>query len=182
MTQVPESAGADRRGGRFSGSVIRLGPEDWRDYRELRLRMLRESPEAYWTSYPDLVDRSEEFWRERSNPGTFHARIGGRPVGTLTMIDPRTEAYADELGADDGLLVAVYVVPAHRGSGVVDALMEAATDVATHERYARRLVLHVLETNRRAIAAYERLGFTLDGRWIQHPERDVRDLQMIRTL
>ena len=159
----------------FPGEVVRLGPQDWQDYRELRLEMLLDAPEAYWTEHADVVGRSEEEWRRSAHPGTFHARVGGRPVGTWTMVPPGPQ---DEgLLPDDLLVVAVYVRPQWRSRGVLDALAAAALPVA-REQGAKRWVLQALETNARAIAAYRRLGFELTGRHLQHPTRGTRDLEM----
>lgn len=52
----------------------------------------------------------------------------------------------------------VYVLPAWRGRGVVDALFKSVAEVA-RERNCCKLTLEVLEGNRIAQAAYRRLGF-----------------------
>jgi hypothetical protein len=45
---------------------IRHGmPDDWPAYREVRLRMLQEAPDAYGSSYPAEAGFSEHQWRER---------------------------------------------------------------------------------------------------------------------
>ena len=160
-------------------SVARLGPEDWRDYRRLRLEMVTDSPDAFWTTREQLEALTEEQWRERSTDRTLHVRDAhGRPVGTATVLTPDPDREAG-LSADDALLLAVYVVPVARGLGVVDLLLDAALELARAELGARRLVLHVYEHNTRAIAAYQRWGLTPTGRHLDHPTRPGhRDLEM----
>ena len=67
-------------------------------------------------------------------------------------------------GSTGPLLVGVYVAPDGRGraSGVADVLLDAIEDWATGR--GSTLSLHVHEDNARAIAFYERRGFTFTGR------------------
>ena len=43
--------------------VVRLGPEDWREFRDVRLASLADSPEAFGSRYADWVDADEQHWR-----------------------------------------------------------------------------------------------------------------------
>ncbi|HEV2929779.1 MAG TPA: hypothetical protein VGW74_13885, partial [Propionibacteriaceae bacterium] len=54
---------------------IRTGKsDDWPVYREIRLRMLQETPDAYGSSYAFEMDFPESRWRERvTNPMLFLA-------------------------------------------------------------------------------------------------------------
>ncbi len=45
--------------------ILRLPVENWKEYRELRLRALREDPEAFSSSYATAIDEPDEFWRGR---------------------------------------------------------------------------------------------------------------------
>lgn len=60
-------------------------------------------------------------------------------------------------------LVAMWVEPASRGQGVVEALIDAVVAWAG-ERDADELRLWVVEGNRQAERAYERYGFSRTGR------------------
>lgn len=61
---------------------------------------------------------------------------------------------------DAAVLNELYVEPDHRGSGVANALMEAALEVARDQELPlNRLVLDVDPANARARAFYDRLGF-----------------------
>lgn len=53
----------------------------------------------------------------------------------------------------------VYIVPAHRGSGVLQQLLEHVEHVGRAEG-ARDIRLYVHRLNERAIRAYQRCGFT----------------------
>ncbi|SOC52024.1 GNAT family N-acetyltransferase [Ornithinimicrobium cerasi] len=166
-------------------SVRRLAPDDWRSYADLRIAMLTDAPDAFWTTLADVEARTEQDWRRSSNGSTLQARDGhGIPVGTLTLL---TAATTPDLGVKpgpgDALVLAVYVVPAARGRGVVDALLDAALTLARDELGAWRMVLQVNEHNLGARRVYERHGYRLTGEFLQHPERPgVRDLEMVRPV
>lgn len=164
--------------------VVRLGPDDWRDYRELRLGMLRDAPDAFWTQLADVQHLAEEDWRQRSHDRTLHVRdADGTPLGTTTVLTRETnQALGLQAGTGDALVLAVYVVPAARGLGVVDLLLEAARHLA-QELGCTRLVLQVGEANLAARRAYERHGYRLTGASLPHPRlAGQRDLEMARPV
>lgn len=147
--------------------VRRLGPEDWETYRAIRLEMLRDSPDAFWTSYDEAAGLDEATWRERlTGGGTLLAELGGEPVGSVTT-------WAGPPGEDEpGLtnLVAMYVSPSARRRGVGAALVRAALLEA---RAQGRHVVHleVASSNHGARSLYERTGFRATGVTRPHPRR-----------
>lgn len=167
-------------------SVVRLTEGDWESHRELRLEMLLQAPDAFWTRYEDMVERPEEAWRAaiRATP-TLQARAGdGTAVGTLTVV--RTDAVAatqGELPPGDALVVAVYVRPVARGHGVGDLLLQEAERIARTDLRATRVMLHVHEHNAPALALYARNGYELTGGALTHPDRGgIRDLEHVKAL
>lgn len=164
--------------------VVRLGPDDWRDYRELRLGMLRDAPDAFWTQLADVEHLGEADWRARSHDRTLQVRdADGTPLGTITVLTRETnQALGLQAGDGDALVLAVYVVPAARGRGVVDLLLEGARELA-RELGCTRLVLQVGEANLAARRVYERHGYRPTGAWLPHPRLEgQRDLEMARPV
>ncbi len=132
--------------------IRELGPDDWRVKRDLRLQALLDSPGAFASTYAETRHRDEGEWRNWPRPGSavFGAWARGEPVG-LVGID-------GEHDADVAYLFAMWVAPAVRGTGVADALVDAAVDWSkAHRRSA--IVLEVTATNRRARRFYARYGF-----------------------
>ena len=71
---------------------------------------------------------------------------------------------------DAAVLNELYVAPAHRGTGVADALIEAAIAVAAEQDLPLdRLVLDVDPANERARAFYDRHGFEPWGEMVSRP-------------
>lgn len=144
-------------------TVRRLTSADLDAFQVLRLRGLRESPEAFGSTYEEEVDRPLE---------TVAARLGG----------DEDSAVFGAFG-DDGALVGMggvhregkrkarhragiwgmYVVPEARGRGLGRAILQALVDHARTLEGVGRLELGVEATNAAARALYQSFGFTTYG-------------------
>jgi ribosomal protein S18 acetylase RimI-like enzyme len=143
-------------------SVERAGPDDAAAVREVRLRALRDAPEAFAATLQRELEITVEQWRERLSAAaeTFLCRLDDpgadpAPVGLVVV-------RADPEAPGEAWLLSMWVAPEARGRGAGDALIRAAL----HSRTAQnRLVkLFVVETNRAARHLYARHGFLLTGR------------------
>ncbi len=97
-------------------------------------------------------------------PGQVTCR--GQWVGTLTVrLEPAGSlAFGGGTTAvDRGMLLAVWIDPAHRGRGVLAGLVDQAIEWLT-SRGVHQLALWVHEDNTRAQRAYTAAGFTPTGR------------------
>jgi ribosomal protein S18 acetylase RimI-like enzyme len=119
--------------------VRRLGPDEAPLLRELRLRALREDPAAFWSTYEREVDHPDERWAAMLEHPTF---VAGDGLGLVAA-----------LPEGDGLhVVGMWVAPEARGTGVADALLDAAIGDGP-------ATLWVMTGNDRAERFYERRGF-----------------------
>lgn len=162
--------------------IRRTTPDDWRQVRELRLEMIRDTPAAYVETLEQAEVHDEAEWRRRGARG--HAEHGisvvavapsGRWVATMGGFVPDA--------ASGPLLVGVYVAPDVRGRevGLADAMLTTVEDWARTE--ADRLTLHVHEDNARARAFYLRRGFVATGRTLPYPlAPEQREVEMVRDL
>ena len=145
----------------------RLGPNDWKRFRAVRLASLRDAPEAFASTYEEWERADEPRWRARLTevPFTAIAAIGDRDVGTVSATQPNEAGYV--------LLISMWVAPDARGTGVGDALVDAV--VAWASEAGNSVELDVREANAPAITLYERHGFrdagAIDG---DPPERRMR--------
>lgn len=134
-------------------SVRRLAEEDWDEYRQTRLRALKESPEAFVASADEEVDYPEERWRDRMRRSQrLLAERDGQAMGVASVGSENT--------ADDtvGELFGLWVSPDARGSGVARRLLEAAAQAA-RESEMKHLVYWVGTDNGRAVAFASSFGF-----------------------
>jgi ribosomal protein S18 acetylase RimI-like enzyme len=146
--------------------MISLRPATLETVRPLRLRALRENPEAFGSTLEreqDLPDADWDFWVRDS----LVAFAGDTPVGMANL----------KLDGDGAQLFGMWVAPEARGRGVgellVNALIERAGD--------RPIVLCVAETAPAARRLYERLGFTPTGMTgTLRPDSPIRTIDMRR--
>jgi demethylmenaquinone methyltransferase/2-methoxy-6-polyprenyl-1,4-benzoquinol methylase len=139
-------------------AVRRASPEEWQALKELRLAALRESPDAFGSSYEHEARANEATWRGWTTGegwdgavATFVAEEGARLLGMATAHRPN-----DEPGTV--WMFAMWVRPEHRGHGIGRALVEA---VVAHARSlgAEVVMLRVTESNPAAIGVYASCGF-----------------------
>jgi RimJ/RimL family protein N-acetyltransferase len=113
----------------------------------------------------------EAEWRRRAaRPATFIASRDGVDVGMAGVFE-----------FDGGWCVmGMWIAPAARGTGVVEALVNACESVA-QDAGATTIALWVMEDNPRGRHAYARLGYALTG--TREHVRDGRDeLLMAKSL
>jgi ribosomal protein S18 acetylase RimI-like enzyme len=151
--------------------------DDWVAFREIRLRSLLDSPDAFGSTYGEESSQTERAWRDwaagRWRGGTAVAFAGldvaGNVVGTATGAEFEAEPSV-------GHLYAMWVAPDARRAGMGRALVDAVVRW-TKARGCSRLVLSVTETNETARRFYERCGFAdTDER---RPLREGSDLDVL---
>ena len=145
--------------------VRRVVPDDWPALRALRLEALQDCPIAFCERYADAVRETDERWLARTARGAE----GGDSFQVLAWLrDLPVATSVGFLDGDDAVLAAVYVTPACRGRGLLDAMVEQVAAWA-RERSCPRLRLLVHETNATAHRSYERLGFAPTGHREPYP-------------
>ena len=150
---------------------------DWQRVRTLRLAALRDTPDAFCSSFEFENAQAPQWWQGRLCSAM-----------TTTLLAVRDEdagmcVVAKEPDKSDAWLSAVWVVPEHRGHGVGDALMQAALDHA-RSLGARRLMLEVAETNLAAQTLYQRHGFARTGRLttLPPPRESIIEVEFASSL
>ena len=140
-----------------------LGEDDWAVLREVRLRSLLDSPDAFGSTYGEESSQTERAWRDRAAgrwrggiAAVFAARaVDGAAIGTATGAE-----YDAEPGV--GHVYAMWVAPDARGAGVGHALLDAV-ETWVRGRGCFRLILRVTETNEPARGFYAACGFAETG-------------------
>lgn len=142
--------------------IRRVRPDEWRLWRDVRLRMLRDDAAYFSSRYEDAVRDSDETWRrwvaEAETGETKVLLCAEAPelgwvgvVGGFVRVDP-TEAQ----------LMSMWVAPEARGRHVASELIRELARWAA-SRGCEQIVLFVQEANLPARRLYERLGFSPTG-------------------
>ncbi|HEY5521198.1 MAG TPA: GNAT family N-acetyltransferase [Candidatus Limnocylindrales bacterium] len=143
-------------------TVRRIRASDWRLLRELRLRSLRDAPEAFGQSHENALRIPDEDWQATARASAHGnsrtwliAEEGDQPLG---VVQARRRA------PEDCLVFSMWVAPAARQTGIGRQLIDAVAEWATGWG-ARRIVLWVFAANEGAQRFYMRIGFsfTADG-------------------
>lgn len=172
-------------------SVRRVRAGEGGRVRELRLRAVGDPAAsiAFLTTYAQELERDQAFWDERAAGGAdgdsaamFVAESADTWIGTCTVLVRRAgdvDHTGRRLTTGRADVVGVYVDPAHRGSGAIDALLDAAARWSADQGF-ETLSLDVHVDNARAQAVYRRAGFVPTGETFTSPIGD--ELAMSRSL
>jgi GNAT superfamily N-acetyltransferase len=143
-----------RHDGCVGVTIRRAETDDWRVCRDIRLRALREEPQAYESAFEDEQQLSDQEWRDRlARASTYLALDNEKVVGTAVGL-------VQDKG--DMLIVAMYVAPEARGRGIAARLIDEIATMAI-VRGSSRLVLDVADGNVTAERSYLRYGFVPIG-------------------
>ena len=116
------------------------------------------------------LERSR-FFSQKYPENTLIAMDGKKIVGFISYGNFRDEAI------QAGEIIALYVLKDYYGKGVSEQLMHAALVALDH---FSEIYLWVLKDNKRAIAFYQKMGFTVDGpEKILELGKPVKELRMV---
>jgi ribosomal protein S18 acetylase RimI-like enzyme len=140
--------------------IRRLNPQDAEPYRELRLRALREHPEAFTSSYEE--DSGLPLAASQQRLTSPHQRFWGAYDGVTLCGMIGLEVGVRAKDRHKGTVVGMYVAPECTGKGFGEALVAALLHDARVSGLGL-LVLTVTEGNDPARRLYERMGFRSFG-------------------
>jgi ribosomal protein S18 acetylase RimI-like enzyme len=150
------------RGLRMGIEIRQLTARDAPSFQAIRLRSLRESPEAFGSSYDEEVSRpltavAERLEAARTPTGkvVFGAFTNGSLVGVVGCAqESRAKA------RHKAVIWGMYVAPEARGQGVGRSLLDRAVEEARAWPNVERIVLTTVERAAAARALYASAGFT----------------------
>jgi GNAT superfamily N-acetyltransferase len=160
------SSGAAGASGEPARVTVRVATEaDWRTWRDLRLRALSDSPDAFGSTYERELALTEDDWRRRAAGAANAVSVGAGDPG------PAVLAFAGDqpVGIGGGYcdlpgwlhVVAMWTDPAWRGRHVGEQVVNALDEWAGER--GLRLHLDVETTNVAARRLYERCGLVATG-------------------
>jgi len=140
-------------------TIRRLTADDAEAYRTVRLRALREHPEAFTISYDDEVGESTTYFVERVvQVPTFGAFDGETLVGIIGVALNHWEKIRHR-----AVIIRVYVAPEVRGQGVARKLLDTAMAFVHEQPEIEIAELEVTVGNEGARRMYVEAGFVTYG-------------------
>ena len=146
-------------------AIRRLTPADAPAYRVLRLRALREHPEAFTSSFEEEAAKPMDWSEQRlaASPQRAHdVFLGALQGGALVGMVGLQGRYRPK-ERHNATVVGMYVAPQAGGQGVGRALMRDLLLHAAACEGLEQLDLTVTAGNDRAQALYAHCGFTVFG-------------------
>jgi ribosomal protein S18 acetylase RimI-like enzyme len=155
------SNGQEREIGAVCGStrkvteVVKVSPDSWRMWRELRLAALAEAPSAFGSTLAEWsrAGDTEQRWR---------ARLEDVALNLVVMCDGEAAGMVSAAAPGDGRpaeLMSLWVAPSSRGRGVGDEAIRQVLAWVRENFAATAVELSVKIDNNHAIRLYERHGF-----------------------
>lgn len=163
--------------------VRRIRADEALALREIRLAALSDAPEAFSTTFAEMVDEPVAFWWDRvtsnsagDEAATFVAEDdGGNLVGMVAGYHPDTSRRSVEL-------VSMWVAPTARSAGLGARLVEAVVTWAD-DIGATAVELWVMRDNGSAADLYRRCGFAVVDNPVAAPDDPCRnEIRMRRPL
>jgi ribosomal protein S18 acetylase RimI-like enzyme len=150
--------------------VRAVRPDEWRELRDIRLRALADSPDAFGATLAEGLADPDAAWQLRADRPDGLAVVAVDEAGRFVGMASGGPA-PDEV--DIAAIYGMWVDPAARGRRVGESLIGAIAGWAREAGF-ETIGLGVTLGNEPAIALYERLGFVDTG--LRYPLRDGTDL------
>jgi RimJ/RimL family protein N-acetyltransferase len=139
-----------------------LTTQDWKTFRQIRLRALQEHPDVYLASYKDAATRTEREWAEMldgKGKCIFGLFDGDKIIGLAAIFTLR-----EDPSGQSGVLAMDYIDPLYRGRRLSKLLYEARIDWAKQHPSFRRLVVSHREGNEASRHANQSFDFKFIGK------------------
>lgn len=142
--------------------IVKLNPDDWRLYRQIRLESLQAEPQAYSSSFGEVSQRPDSHWQERlietqqgSQSWLLFAKENDRIIGMVGAYRSVTSGVVE--------IISLYVTIRNRQKGAGRALLEAILAEISQASDIRKACLTVNSEQAAAVALYRESGFQVTG-------------------
>ncbi len=141
--------------------IVNLKPSQWKEYKDLRLKALKEEPQAYLSTYTRSSKEADDKWKNRlgdalkeKSQWILLAKQGDRLVGMVG-------AFLIEKSTVE--VIATYVVNEARGQGISKRLMNHLIAKIKQNKSIKKLIVEVNATQLPAYNLYLKCGFLVVG-------------------
>mgnify|MGYP000255701305 CR=1 FL=1 len=139
-----------------------LTPDDWQNWRAIRLEGLQTGPEAFGRTYEEEAGRTDAQWQDMLKNPEVQIFAAFDAEGTVCGMAVLAQSAAPKV-RHRGSLVSVFVSARMRGQGLAKALIDEVIAAAQAHTEIHMLYTTVVASNTAAYALYEKLGFALYG-------------------
>ena len=135
--------------------IKQITPNDWQDYKSIRLDALRNEAQAYRTTYDEAARYTQEHWKRYTTTASILLAYDKQePIGMMGAYYEKTVA----------VVIGVYVNQNYREKGIGKNLLKALEEIIKKENRVKTLKLWVERDQAAALALYKRMGFMIVGK------------------
>lgn len=143
-------------------AIRRLRTDEWRAYRDVRLRALGDSPNAFGSTLAVEQTKPDEYWVERLSAGATSQWNLPMVADTGDELVGLAWGWIDPLLPETAHVFQMWVAPQSRGLGCASMLLNALVTWA-REASVQAVVLRVTCGDTPATRLYTRAGFKPAG-------------------
>ena len=157
--------------------IRHLSSAQWKIFRDIRLKSLRDTPNAFGSTIEKEKIYTGDDWKkrlERSDCKTLVAfSKGSKPIGIIVGAP-----YDNQAG-----LFAMWIDPSQRKQGIGSLLVDAVIQWAEEQNF-HEIRLDVADDNHPAIALYQSKGFVKSGivGSLPTPREHIKEHQRVLTI
>ena len=154
--------------------IVDLAPEMWETYKEIRLKGLKEDPQAFGSLYIDELKFPEQKWKERANNRLFTLAIkNGHPIGTMGAV------LSDENERTVAKICGVYVASESRRQKIRSRLIQRILEKIDQTSGVNIVRLDVNKNQIAAIRLYQKFGFVKVGEKLEKRDNGEECIELI---
>lgn len=138
--------------------IKQLNKNDWKQFKDIRLEALQNSPTSFSSLYEEEISYPEERWINFHERGEFFgAFIDGNLIGSgrLCLRTSKSSQHKSEI-------CGIYVKPEYRSNGVAKKIIEVLVGHGK-EKGCTQIHLGCVTINISAVNLYKKCGFEIYG-------------------
>ena len=152
--------------------IRKLTVEDGEALWTLRLRALKDNPEAFASTYEETLRNGKEYFMQRNRPKEDAFYLGAFESCLVGIVYFRRDEGSKN--KHKGRILGMYVQPESRGLGVGKALLQEVITQANSLSGLEQLHLMVVTTNDASRSLYRSMGFKVYGTLLEAMKVDER--------
>ncbi len=141
--------------------ITKFTPDRWQEFKDIRLEALSENPEAFASTFAEVVKEPDEIWQKRLADKDWIFLFAKDDQKTIGIVGGHIK-HDEEEGV--GVLYQLYVNRDYRGLGIGRNMLTKLFNELQSTHRIQKLKLSVFEHNKNAEALYRLLGFFETGR------------------
>lgn len=138
-------------------TITPLSPDDWQEYKTIRLQALHNDPQAFGSTYTVESHFSDEEWQERPSDKNTIILIAKDEDKVIGMGGVHWDHW--EKTQHIAHVWGMFVDQAYRGQGIGKKLMEEIEAKAKERPQTEKIKLEVVTDQEAALELYKKLGY-----------------------